>query len=235
MITAPDKVLCFVAHPDDLEPQAGGTLIRLIDSGADAHIVHAVVPEIDRNGKVIKGAYEKRKKEAMKAAETLGATVEFMDFDPNELIHSQDNVQLFDEVASRVDPDLIITHHEVDTQQDHIAVANLAQTVCRRNRIALWQLTHSFPGGYLHNRPQPNLFVDITPVQEAKMVAVRQYKSQMKRYSGLFEQNWMEIIEARDRYYGGMLNQDGLASTRYAEGFVVGKMVWKVDSYSLSD
>ena len=227
MINSPERVLCLVAHPDDLEPQAGGTIARLVSIGAEVEVLHAVTPEIDSSGNIIDGAFERRKEEAVAAGAVLGAKVTFMDYDPNELVHSQENVQIFDEHASRFAPDLLITHHEVDTQQDHVVVAQIAQTVCRRNRVALWQLGHSFPGGYLPHRPQPNLFVDITSVQPIKMEAVSCYKSQVDRYNGIFENNWMETIEARDRYYGGMLNQDGLTSTLYAEGFVVSKTIWK--------
>lgn len=226
MISVPERVLCLVAHPDDLEPQAGGTVLRFFQAGSEVLIYHAVIPEIDKKGKVIDGAKNQRKRESISAALHLGAEAKFIDFDPNALTHTQRNVQIFDNIIRDFNPDLIITHHEVDTQQDHVVVARLAQTVCRRNRIALWQLSHSFPGGYLANRPQPNLFVDVTKVHSRKMAAVRRYQSQVDRYNGLFENNWIETIVARDRYYGGMLNQDGMESTKYAEGFVVGKMVW---------
>lgn len=228
MISVPERVLCLVAHPDDLEPQAGGTIIRLINEGAQVHILNAVTPNIDIHGKVIPGARKQRQTEGRAAAEVLGASIDFLDISPDDMKHSQHLVQRFDNMTREHNPDLIITHHEVDTQQEHVVMARVAQTIGRRNRIATWHLSHSFPGGYLPHRPQPNLFVDTTSVQSQKMEAVRQYQSQRERYegTGLLEDNWLEIIEARDRYYGGMLNQDGMESTLYAEGFVVGKMVW---------
>lgn len=209
MIEVPQRVLCLVAHPDDLEPQAGGTIARLTTLGSRVHIIHALVPD-----------YAERVEEAWHAATTLGATV---DTSPNTTVI---NTVAIDRTAKEFTPDLIISHHEIDSHQDHVAVAQLAQTICRRNQIALWQIAHSLPGGYMPHRPQPNLFVDITSTQRMKMAAVSAYRSQVERYTGLFEDNWLEIIEARDRYYGGLLNQDGMTSTRYAEGFVVGKMVW---------
>ena len=164
--------------------------------------------------------------EGRMAASILGASIDFLDIDPNDLRHSQRTVQRFDNLTREFDPDLIISHHEVDTQQDHVNVAKIAQTIGRRNRITIWHLSHSFPGGYLAHRPQPNLFVDVTSVYPYKTQALLAYESQRERYNGLIEENWLQIIEARDRYYGGMLNQDGMESTVYAEGFVVGKMVW---------
>lgn len=227
MIGGFKRVLCLVAHPDDLEPQAGGTIIRLVEQGAEVQIAHAITPTIDRHGEFFEHILE-REDEGRAAGHGLGASrVWFMGLDPELFLHTQPNVQVFDKLTRDFEPDLIISHHEVDTQQDHVVMANIAQTVCRRNRINLWQITHSVPGGYLPHRPQPNLFVDITSVHERKMDAVRCYKSQVERYSGLFPDNWLEIIKARDRYYGGLLNLDGHSATRYAEGFVAAKMVWK--------
>ena len=231
MISVPERILCLVAHPDDLEPQAGGTIIRFVEAGSEVHIIHAITPDIDRMGNQIADALNRRRSEARSASLALGATTtQFLDYQPNDFSHTQATVQVFDNEVAYFNPDLIISHHEVDTQQDHIVMAKIAETVCRRNRIALWQLSHSFPGGYLPQRPQPNMFVDITSIQEKKMTAISHYESQRKRYDGLLDGNWLEIIEARDRYYGGMLNQDGLSKTSYAEGFVVSKMVWKEKS-----
>jgi LmbE family N-acetylglucosaminyl deacetylase len=228
MISVPQRVLCLVAHPDDLEPQAGGTILRLTDAGSEVHVVHAVTPNLSPDGTPLPDHQSQRETEADQAGSILDIDSSlYLGYDPNDLHHTQSTVQVFDSIVYELAPDLIISHHEIDTQQDHVVMAKIAQTVCRRNHIALWQLSHSFPGGYLSHRPQPNLFVDITSVFDQKMVAVAAYQSQRDRYSGLFENNWLEIIEARDRYYGGMLNQDGLSTTRYAEGFVVSKMVWK--------
>lgn len=216
MISIPSRVLCLMAHPDDLEPQAGGTIARLVIAGSRVHVVHALIPD-----------FPGRDREAQLAAGVLGITVDnSYEITTTELSHSTAMVKHFDQIATEFNPDLIISHHEVDTHQDHVMMARIAQTICRRNQVALWQVAQSVPGGYLAHRPQPNLFVDITSTQATKMAAVKMYRSQVDRYSGLFEDNWLEIIEARDRYYGGLLNQDGMTETKYAEGFVVGKMVW---------
>lgn len=224
---APERVLCLIAHPDDLEPQAGGTIIRLVNNGAEVVIIHAITPELDAGGFRMEGHSELREAESRKAAAALGASdVLHFGIAPDELTHTQSVVQRFDRHFRLLRPDLVISHNEVDTQQDHVVMARIAQTLCRRNTTTLWQLSHSFPGGYLAHRPQPNFFVDITAVQPQKMAAVKAYQSQVARYSGMFDDNWLQIIEARDRYYGGLLNQDGHTATRYAEGFIAGHSVW---------
>lgn len=216
MISVPERVLCLVAHPDDLEPQAGGTIYRFTSAGSRVHVINAAIPD-----------FPDRDSEATNAATLIGATVD--NLKAPSLEYNTATISVFDHLTTEFAPDLIITHHDIDSHQDHITVAQVANTVARRNHITVWQLSHSFPSGYLAHRPQPNLFVDITSVHKRKMAAVSMYKSQIARYSGhgLFPDNWLEVIEARDRYFGGMLNQDGHSATRYAEGFVVGKMVWK--------
>jgi LmbE family N-acetylglucosaminyl deacetylase len=222
VISTPRSVLAIVAHPDDLEPQAGGTILKLRNEGSAVQVVTAVVPHIDRHGADIPGAKATRHREAHEATAGLKVTSHhILDIDPYELAHTQKYVQMVDRIAAGFEPDLVISHSEVDTQQDHVVVAKIAHTVCRKNRIALWQMNHSFPGGLMPAQPQPNLYVDVTKFHAQKMEAVTRYGSQVERYPG-----WLEGIEARDRYYGWMLNQEGKEDTVFAEGFVVQKMVW---------
>lgn len=223
MIRSPRRVLTFVAHPDDLEPQAGGTIHRLYLDGANILAVTAVTPTLDRNGDQIPGHAKEREREAEEAGRILGIREQvFLRFDQYSLEHRPSHVQSLDEIALSFRPDLLITHGQADTQQDHVTCSKIAHTVGRKNRITIWEMNHSFPGGWVSSRPQPNLFVDITDVHQIKYRACRKYESQMDRYPG-----WEEGIEARDRYYGWMLNQEGEATTTHAEGFVVAKMFWE--------
>lgn len=216
------RVMVIVAHPDDCEPQVGGTIARFIHKGAVVHHLIAVVPSLTKDGDPIDGHKGERTLEAIEAAKVLGVhhTV-FLAFDEYALAHTAPTVQTFDKYVLAFDPQLIITHGEVDTQQDHVTVSQIAHTLARKNRIAVWEMSHSFPGGMKPNRPQPNLFVDISAYRQQKMNAVWKYQSQIIRYGA----NWTGGIVARDRYYGSMLGLEG-ENVQYAEAFVVAKMVW---------
>jgi N-acetylglucosamine malate deacetylase 1 len=216
------RVMVIVAHADDCEPQVGGTIARFIHKGSRVTHLIAVVPSLARDGTPIEGHKGQRTLEAIDAARVLGVhhTV-FLAFDEYALAHTSPTVQTFDKYVLDFDPELIITHGEADTQQDHVTVSKIAHTLARKNRIAVWEMGHSFPGGLKTDRPQPNLFVDITAYQQQKMNAVWKYHSQTERYGS----NWTGGIIARDRYYGSMLGLEG-ENVQYAEAFVVAKMVW---------
>jgi LmbE family N-acetylglucosaminyl deacetylase len=216
------RVMVIVAHPDDGEPQVGGTIARFIHKGATVHHLIAVTPSVAKDASTLEGHKGERTREAIAAAKVLGVqhTV-FLSFDEYSLAHTTPAVQTFDKYVLDFAPELIITHGEVDTQQDHVTVSKIAHTLARKNRIAVWEMGHSFPGGLKSDRPQPNLFVDITAYFAQKKQAVHCYKSQIERYGA----NWTGGITARDRYYGSMLGLEG-ENVMYAEAFVVAKMVW---------
>ena len=190
------RVMVIVAHPDDCEPQVGGTIARFAHKGAFIHHLIAITPSVARDASTIEGHRGERTLEAIEAAKVLGVhhTV-FLSFEEYALTHDMPTIQTFDQYVLDFDPQLIFTHGGIDTHQDHVTVSKIAHTLARKNRIALWEMGHSFPGGLLPNRPQPNLFVDITAYQEQKMRAVFKYRSQVERYGA----NWAGGIKARDR------------------------------------
>lgn len=198
-------------------------MARFVDRGSAVFSIIAVTPSLAKDGSPMFSHKRDRTFETIDAAKSLGVihTV-LLSVDEYSLAHDAKTVQAFDKYVFDFEPDLIITHGQADTQQDHVTVGKIAHTLARKNRIAIWEMSHSFPSGWRVDRPQPNLFVDITKYHDRKMMAVAAYESQIKRYGP----NWMEGIEARDRYYGALLNQEGEAETRYAEAFVVAKMVW---------
>lgn len=197
-------------------------MARFIHKGAQIMTLIAVVPSLSVDGTPIEGHKGERTLEAINAAKVLGVHhTAFLAFDEYALAHTAPVVQLFDLYAQQFSPQLIITHGEVDTQQDHVTVSHIAHTLARKNRIAVWEMGHSFPGGLKSARAQPNMFVDITAYQQQKMRAVAEYHSQVERYGA----GWVGGISARDRYYGSMLGLEG-EDVLYAEAFVVAKMVW---------
>ena len=209
-------VLCVIAHPDDLEPQAGGTVARFAGI-QPVTIVYLCAPTANGDGHD-----QTRETEAAAAALCLGIDdVRFMGWPAEQVSDDYDHIAPVDAICREVAARLIIGHGIDDSQQHHRAAAQIARTLTRRNRIDLWEMDHSFPGGLVDTRPRPNLFVDVTSTYERKLDALACYPSMEGRHPG-----WTEAISARDRYYGWMLNQDGTAETTRAEGFVARKSSW---------
>jgi len=211
-----NPALCVIAHPDDLEPQAGGTVARLSQT-REVTVVYLCAPTINGDG-----LDKDREVEAIRAATYLGIVhVEFLRWPAEEVTDDYDHIAVVDRLRKELGANLIIGHGLDDSQQHHRAAAQIVRTLARRNRIDLWEMDHSMPAGLVSTRPRPNLFVDVTETYGAKMTAVDCYPSMEARHPG-----WREGIIARDRYYGFMLNQDGDTGTTFAEGFVARHSAW---------
>ncbi len=74
--TAPASLLAFGAHPDDIEFGCGGIIARETSAGRPAHLVVCSRGEAGTNG-----TPAQRTREAKRAAQLLGATVEFLRLD----------------------------------------------------------------------------------------------------------------------------------------------------------
>lgn len=110
------NILVIAAHPDDIEPQMGGTIAKYVREG---HMVKMIL--LTRTG----GDIEKiRNKEGIEAAKILGV---------EELIHLQHSQENFtynralineiDNLIKQYNPREIFTLNPNDSHQDHQIVA----------------------------------------------------------------------------------------------------------------
>jgi len=205
------NVLCLIAHPDDAELMAGGTIAMWAKQG---HKVHTLVFTNGRwrspDGVVIRDAkrtllYEK------KAAEILGYTVENLDYPALELKFEDKLVQ---EALMRVDKlniDTIICPWERDTHHDHEIVSRIAIAVSKRvPRILMGQISY-----YLRDFFTPNIFVDITSTWDKKIEALKSFESEWERKG----EDWYEFLDNLTRYYGK------ICGVERAEGFISKKFL----------
>jgi LmbE family N-acetylglucosaminyl deacetylase len=135
------KVLAFGAHPDDLEIGMGGTVARYTARGHEVLMVVATVP----NRK------EYRVQEAEEAAGILGADLVVMDVVPDELVFSRQLVRRFDQVFNGFVPDVVYTHSNNDSHQDHAAVTNAVIATTRKNDCSVYMYEQTIPGGIAPN------------------------------------------------------------------------------------
>ncbi len=184
------RSLFMGAHPDDVEISAGGTILTLIDEGWEVWITNT-----EPTSRI-------RTVESVEAAKILGAIYMPYSGDSRDLVRYWGDLPI----------DLFVTPSAVDSHPEHRKAADIGVQLVRGNDVGLWQMNHAIPGSVVP-APQLNHFVRFTISQATtKYRAIRAHTSQLEAYG----QWWIDVIDARDRYYGLIGNREDLV---YAEGF----------------
>ena len=127
------KVAVIVAHPDDEVLGCGGSIARLTREGAAVHI-QILATGLTSRGPASLKAIAELQDQARKAAHTLGATsVEFSDFPDNAMDTSSllEVIKTVEYFLTKVDPDIIFTHHHGDINIDHNVTQRAVLTAAR--------------------------------------------------------------------------------------------------------
>lgn len=146
------RVLCLGAHSDDIEIGAGATLLGWIEAGIGVEVHWAVL-----------SAVGSRAGEAQRSAENFlaGATrseIELCAFGDGYFPARRSEIKdWFERLKSRVEPDIILTHHRDDAHQDHRLVSELTQNTFRDHLTLEYEIP-KWDG----DLGRPNLFVPIT-------------------------------------------------------------------------
>jgi LmbE family N-acetylglucosaminyl deacetylase len=125
-------LLAFGAHPDDIEFGCGGVIARETQAGRKAHLVVCSQGEAGTYG-----TPKQRTVEAKKAAELLGATVEFLELDGDS--HLEVRAAHAIKIASiirRVRPGVVLAPSLVENQHpDHWRLGKLVRDAARLARF----------------------------------------------------------------------------------------------------
>jgi LmbE family N-acetylglucosaminyl deacetylase len=202
------KILAIGAHPDDLEPQIGGTLYKMILNGAD---VTNVIATTTKTG----ATYETRNDEGRSAAKIIGCSYLNLEIDQSDLNYSREYIKIFDKLLSKYEPELIFTMSKFDSHNDHQNVNKCVQSAARKNNCSIIELNQAMPGGL--NTPNLNYFSDISSMIDTKYRAIECYESQINK----FGPNWLEMIKARDKFWGLNIN------SMYAEAATITRWINK--------
>lgn len=196
-------VLLFLgAHSDDIEIGCGGTVLTLAADCSQAEI-HWVVF----------GADGVRAAEAESSAGDFlkpfrKSSVEIHEFRnayfPTQLAEIKDS---FEDLKSRVSPDLIFTHETGDRHQDHRMIAELTWNTFRNNLVLEYEIP-KFDGGL----GDPNLFVTVpTDLLQQKLDKI------FDHFGSQQEKHWFtrDLFSALMRLRGAEAN----SPTGFAEAF----------------
>jgi LmbE family N-acetylglucosaminyl deacetylase len=205
------NVLCMIAHPDDIELMAGGTIAKWINEGHNVRVLTFsngvwTSPE----NRIMRKTKEALSEEKM-AASYLGYKVENLQFPAMELSFNDEMVRLTLDRIKKFKIDTILCPWEKDIHHDHEVIARVALAAGRRvERILMGQINY-----YLREFFMPNLFVDITSTWKNKIKALGHFKSQWERQG----KDWYEFLDVTTRYYGK------ICGVKRAEGFISRKFL----------
>ncbi len=199
------KVLVFGAHPDDLEVGMGGTIAKHVDKGDEVTMVIGTVPS----------QTEQRRDEARRGAEILGSALRFLDVESDEFEYNRRLVGQIDDILKDVGPELIYTHWDQDSHQDHNNLSRGVISATRKNRCSVLMYEQTIPGGIVPGGFKAQSFVDVSDYIHRKIESIRAHESQYAHHGDL----WLQGVRGRASYRGFQIN------VAYAEAFEVIKEI----------
>jgi LmbE family N-acetylglucosaminyl deacetylase len=219
-------VLAASTHPDDIEIQCAGTLIRYVKEGHKVYMAIACTGNV--GSKVHSGPEIEaiRAKEAQRAADLIGAELIMLNYRDGEVWLDNPTWKGYVDLIRQVNPDVILAQEPEDYVHDHSNVGQLAY------RAAIWSTVDNIPDTtqepidriptVFYFEPSrsrriapPDYYVDITEEFELKLEAFRQHESQhgdfLEKQFGVA--NMFEAIEVTNRLRGFQ------CGCQYAEAF----------------
>ena len=122
------SAIAIFAHPDDIEFVAAGTLLLLKERDWEIHYMCVSSGNLGSVQHSAEETREIRKKEAIRAAEILGAKWHPSIADDLEILYSIPLLKKLAAVVREVTPDIVLTHALSDYMEDHMNTARLAVT-----------------------------------------------------------------------------------------------------------
>lgn len=217
------RVLAIMCHPDDMELNCSGTLIKYKKQGHDVFACHAANGNMGHVQIMPDELREIRRKEAQKAA-ALGG-FESLTADIDDLTMDSSNVEQQEKILRIIryaKPDVIITHHPDDYCSDHVELSKLVfkasfDASCPHFKPELGDAVPVMPIYYTDTSRSVNFvpteYVDITEEMELKEQMLACHESQLK---WLMDHDGIDIV-AMQRIRAA--DRGSQCKAKYAEGF----------------
>lgn len=221
-------ILCFGAHPDDVELGCSGTIAKEVSLGKKVGIVDLTRGELGTRGSV-----EIRNAESKKASEILGVTVrENLDMRDGFFINDETHQIKVIQMIRKYKPEIVICNAIDDRHIDHGKGSKLVSDACflsglRKIETSLNNESQEAwrPKVVYHyiqwKNIEPDFVVDISEFIEVKTKSILAYSSQFytedsnEPVTPIATKNFLESIHYRSQDFGRLVGVD------YAEGFTV--------------
>ena len=214
-------ILFIGAHPDDVELSCGAMVAKSVRDGRSAGIVDLTSGELGT-----RGTSATRKREARNAAKILGASFrEQLDFQDGGLQTGREQEIILIDVIRRARPAVVFAPYFEDRHPDHARAGRLisdASFYAGLKKLGTGRAHRPQAVVYFlqHYVQPPTFIVDVTSVWRTKMRAIAAFKSQFfdpnskEPQTVLSKPEFIEMIEARGRYFGAMIG------AKFGEAFV---------------
>ena len=219
------KYLLVVAHPDDEVLGAGASMFRWSREG---HQIDVAIMCTEAKARAFRPEDKELDEDLNASSDFLGIHRKFEATFPNIEMNTVPHLKLVQFIESAIresEPDIIITHHPADTNNDHLQTSMACQEAVRlfqrrpevKRVRELWYMEVPSCTEWKINSAMvsfnPNCYVEVGKEGiDAKMKALSMYRGVMRPYP---HPRSAEFIEGLAAYRGG---QWGLM---YAEAFEV--------------
>ena len=208
MPSGPLRILAIHAHPDDIELQCAGTLLRLRDAGCQVSLATMTPGDCGSAELPPDEISAIRRAEAKRSAELIGADYTCLEFRDLSIVVDNDSRRRVTELIRRTRPDIVITAPPVDYMSDHELTSRLVRDGCFNascpnyitqqwdpaaptQKIPHLYYVDAIEGIDYYGRPLPTDFiVDIAQTFERKLEMLTCHASQrewLRRQHGLDE------------------------------------------------
>ncbi len=184
------RIICFGAHPDDVEFKEGGTAAKWARLGHHVKLVSVTNGDIGHWQMAGGALAQRRTREVEEASQVLGTTAQVMDIHDGELLPTLEHRQAIVRLIRQWKADIVISHRPWDYHPDHRYVGVLVQdaaymvtvpffcpdtTPLKSNPVFLYSSDR-------FQKPYPfraDIAVAIDDVFEQKLLAISKLESQV--------------------------------------------------------
>src|SRR5258708_33694397 len=183
------RIICFGAHPDDCEIQAGGVAAMWAAKGHDVKLVPVTNGDIGHWREAGGPLAKRRKAETERADQMLGVTSEVLDIHDGELLPTIENRRLITRLIREWKADIVMSPRPNDYHADHRYTGVLVQDAAYMVTVPFFcpdvpYLKHNpaffyYPDSFQKPNPfQPDVAVSIDAVIQKRLDALDALVSQ---------------------------------------------------------
>ncbi len=217
------NILAIGCHPDDIEINCVGTLIKCVKRGDNVTVCHVCNGNMGHEVIMPDELRKIRIEEARRAGAMAGIKVVTCDIGDLDVYNqSKEQRDLVIDVIRQADPDLIITHAPNDYMLDHVAVSKLVFDASFAASVPHYKTkvdktARVVPLYYMDNLTGvdfiPTEYVDVTEEIDLKLEMLECHESQLKWMRDHDNIDFADMVKTCAKYRGYQCN------AAYAEAF----------------